>query len=152
MLGMVGFIGFFVYYAGLDRPEIETVEIEIQKVELLDVNSIESRIKLKVTFLVTNPSEQTYTVPVISYNLFANGKQIGKGTHNTLDIPMTGRATFYSDTAIGLSDFLEIKSSPEIADEYNAIVSGEDVEFSADGVLTVETAWSFIEIDFQTYE
>ena len=71
---------------------------------------------------MTNPSEQTYTVPVISYNLFANGKFIGKGTHSTLDIPMTGRATFYPDQSLGLSDFLEVKSTPEIADEYNAIV------------------------------
>ena len=152
MVILAGFIGFFVYYAGLDRPEIERVEIEIEKVELLDVNSLANRIKLKVTFLVTNPSEQTYTVPVISYNLFANGQYIGKGTHSTLDIPMTGRATFYPDKSIGLPDFLEVTSTPEIAEVYNSIISGEDVVYTATGVLTVETAWSFFEIDFQTYE
>ena len=152
IIGLFGFMGYYVYYASLDNPHLELAEIELQKVELLDVNSIEDEIKLKVTFLVKNPGEKAFTVPVISYNLFANGKQIGNGAYSTEDIAMPGRAAFFPGTEIGLSTFILINSSPEIADEYNAIVSGEDVEYGADGLLTIETAWSIVEKEFQTYE
>jgi hypothetical protein len=152
IVGLLGLMGFFVYYASLDNPQLELAEIELQNVELVDVNSLESRIKLQVTFLIKNPSEKTFTVPVISYNIFANGKQIGKGAYSTEDIAMPGRAAFYPGSEIGLKNFIQINLSPEIVDEYNAIVAGEDVEYEADGLLTIETAWSIVEKEFQTYE
>ena len=152
IIGMFGFMGYYVYYASLDNPQLELAEIELQNVELLDVSSTENTIKLKVTFLVKNPSEKTFTVPVISYNLFANGKQIGESAYSTEDIAMPGRVIFVPGTEIGLSSIIQINSSPEISDEYNAIVSGEEVEYDADGLLTVETSWSIVEKEFQTYE
>lgn len=152
LIGLLGLLGFFVYYASLDNPQLELAEIELSNVELVDVNSLENKIKLQLTFLIKNPGEKTFTVPVISYNIFANGKQIGKGAYSTEDIAMPGRAAFYPGSEIGLKNFIEINSSPEIVDEYNAIVSGEDVQYDADGQLTIETAWSIIEKEFQTYE
>ena len=66
-------MGGFVYYASLDNPQLEQVEIELSNVELLDVNTVENRASLQTTFLVKNPSEKTFTVAVITYELFANG-------------------------------------------------------------------------------
>ena len=145
-------MGYYVYYASLDNPSLELAEIELQQVELLDVNTDDNEIKLRVTFLVKNPGEKAFTVPVISYNLFANGKLIGEGAYSTEDIAMPGRATFLSGTEIGLSSLIQIKFSPEISDEYNAIVTGNNVEYDAEGLLTIETTWSIVEKEFQTYE
>jgi len=149
---MFGFMGYYVYHASLDNPSLELAEIELQQVELLDVNTDDNEIKLRVTFLVKNPGEKAFTVPVISYNLFANGKLIGEGVYYTEDIAMPGRATFLSGAEIGLSSLIQIKFSPEISDVYNALASGEDVEYDADGLLTIETTWSIVEKEFQTYE
>ncbi len=68
--GLLAIMGGIVYYASLDIPQLEQVEIKLSDVELLDVNSIENRAELKVTFLVKNPSEKTFTVSFISYELF----------------------------------------------------------------------------------
>jgi len=143
-------MGGFVYYASLDVPQLELAEIELQSVELIDVNSFENTIQLKVFFLIKNPSEKTFTVPFISYDLIANGKPIGQGSYSTQDIAMPGRAAFYPGSEIALPNSIQINFSPEIEDEYNAIVSGEDVVYNANGQLTIETAWSIIDKEFQS--
>jgi len=43
-------MGGFVYYASLDIPELELIEIKLDNVELLDVNSVENKVKLRTTF------------------------------------------------------------------------------------------------------
>jgi hypothetical protein len=40
--------------------------------------------------------------------------------------------------------------SDTITEEYKAITSGENVEYSVKGVITVETAWSLIEKEFES--
>jgi len=150
MGGLFALLGGFVYYASLDNPELEKAEIELSSVELVDVNSIESRAKLKVSFLVTNPSDKTVTVPLISYNLKANGIDLGSGSYSTTDIAMPGRAAFYPDASIELHNIFKLVNSDQISDEYAAIVSGQDLTYEAEGTMTVESAWSIIEKDFVT--
>ena len=67
--GLLVIMGAIVYYASLDNPELEQVEIKLSNVELIDVNSIENQAKLEITFLVKNPSDKTFTVAIISYEL-----------------------------------------------------------------------------------
>ena len=33
---------------------------------------------------------------------------------------------------------------------YNKIVSGQPIQYSATGMMTVESAWSIVELDFDT--
>ena len=103
--GMLALMGFIVFYGSLDVPEIETTEIELHSVEVIEVNTIENRAKLEVAFLVKNPSEKTFTIPLISYDLYANGKHIGVGQYSTQDIAMPGRAAFYPGAEIPLKNF-----------------------------------------------
>jgi LEA14-like dessication related protein len=124
--------------------------IELQEVELIDVNSIENRAMLKVTFLVANPGEVTVTVPVISYRLYADGSEIGSGAYSTEDVAMPGRAAFYPDAEIPLKNKLTIVMSEMSETVYNKIVSGQAVQYSATGQMTVESAWSIVELDFDT--
>jgi len=90
--GLFAFMGGIVYYSTFDIPELEKSEIELYSVEVIEVNNFENYISLKTTFLVKNFGEKTVTVPVISYQFFANGKFIGTSNFSAEDIPLTGRA------------------------------------------------------------
>ena len=140
----------FVYYASLDNPELEKVEIELVDVELVDVNSIENRAELKATFLVKNPGEKTFTVSDISYELFANGKNLGTGQYSTADIAMPGRAAFLPGQEIPLTNNFRLILSDNNVEEYRAITSGEQMKYSVEGVIVLETAWSLVEKEFQS--
>ncbi len=148
--GLFAMMGGFVWYASLDNPQLELAEIELQSVEVISVNTIEDSAKLQITFLVKNPSEKTFTVPIISYDLYADGVKIGATSYSTADIAMPGRAAFYPDTEIPLKNFFQLFRSEVNSDIYQTIVNGENVEFSAKGIITVETAWSLVEKEFQS--
>jgi LEA14-like dessication related protein len=148
--GLLAIMGGIVYYASLDNPQLEQVEIELFDVELIDVNSIENRAKLQTTFLVKNPSEKTFTVSIIAYELFANGDSIGIGQYSTQDIAMPGRAAFYPGSEIPLKSSFQLVLSDVNAQEYQSITRGESVQYSVKGIITTETAWSLVEKEFQS--
>jgi len=148
--GLFALMGFFVYYASLDNPDLEKIEIELANVELFDVAPIDNRARLEVTFLVKNPSEKTFTVPLITYELFANGTSIGKGQYSTEDIAMPGRAAFYPGSEIPLKSKISIVNSESYEHLFRAIVNFEYVSFSVEGEITAQTAWSLIEKEFQS--
>jgi hypothetical protein len=148
--GLLALMGGIVYYSSLDIPLLELAEIKLAKVEVVDVNSIENRVRLETTFLVKNPSDKTFTVPLISYELFANGKSLGTGQYSTEDIAMPGRAAFYPGVEIPLKSPFQFVLSDTITEEYKAIAGGENVQYSVKGMITVETAWSLIEKEFQS--
>ena len=66
IVGLLALMGGIVYWGSLDIPEIETTEIELQSVEVIQVNTIENTAKLQVSLLVKNPGKKTFTVPIIS--------------------------------------------------------------------------------------
>lgn len=148
--GLLAMMGGIVYYASLDNPQLEQVEIRLDSVKIIDVNKIENTAKLEVTFSVKNPSEKTFTVPVISYQLFADGTLLGSGQYSTEDISMPGRAIFYSGVEIPLKNtFVLVKSNVD-SGIYDSVTNGDITNFSAEGSITTETSWSVIEKEFQT--
>ena len=148
--GMFALMGVIVWYASLDNPELEQVEIKLSNVEVLDVNKIENTAKLQVTFLVKNPSEKTFTVPLIGYKLFADGQLLGSGQYSTEDVSMPGRAVFYSEAEIPLKNIFVLNKSNVNSETYQAILDGNITSFAAEGVITTETSWSMIEKEFKT--
>lgn len=148
--GMLALMGGIIFYGSLDVPEIETTQIELQSVEVVEVNTIENRAKLEVVFLIKNPGDKTFTVPLISYDLFANGKHVGVGQYSTEDIAMPGRAAFYPNSEIPLTNFFNLVKTEANSDIYQMIVDGNDIQYSVEGNITVETAWALIEKDFQS--
>lgn len=146
--GLLALMGFFVLYASFDNPELEKATIQLQDVKVIDVNTIDNTAKLQVTFLVGNPSEKTFTVPVISYDLYANGESLGSGVYSTEDVSMPGRAAFYGGAEIPLKNIFQLTKATVNDEIYDAIVNGEDVDFTANGMITVETSWSLIEKEF----
>lgn len=147
---MLALMGGIVYYASLDNPQLEKVEIELSDVRVREVNTVENRAKLDVTFLVKNPSEKTFTVPVISYKLFADGVLLGSGQYSTEDIAMPGRAVFYSGSEIPLKNTFSLNRSDDNAGAYDAVLGEQVASFLAEGSITTETSWSLIEKEFTT--
>lgn len=147
--GLLAMMGGFVYYASLDNPELEKVEIGLDGVRVIDVNTVEDTAKLEVTFMVANPSDKTFTVPVISYDLEANGMPLGSGVYSTEDVSMPGRAAFYAGVEIPLKNTFKLAKSAVDDGLYDAIVSGQEgIEYDATGMITVETSWSIVEKEF----
>ena len=148
--GLLALMGGFVFYASLDNPSLQQAKIELQSVEVINVNTVDNLAKLQISFLIKNPSEKTITVPLINFKLFANGEYIGTGQYSTVDIAMPGRVVFMPDSEIPLKTTLSIARSDVKSDIYQAIIDEKNIEFSAEGIITIETSWSLVEKEFQS--
>ena len=146
---LFAFMGGIVYYSTFDLPELEKSEIELYSVEVIEVNNFENYIILKTTFLILNHGEKTVTVPVISYQFFANGEFMGTSNFSSEDIPLTGRALLISGTEVPFTTKIKINLTEENENEYMKIANGERVVYSADGLYTIETAWQVIDVEFK---
>ena len=147
---MLGMIGFFVWYASLDNPELEKVEIDLMGVEVGSINKVENTAELKINFLVTNPSEKTFTVSLINYELYADGQYLANGQYSTADIPMPGRAIFHSGAQIPLENSIELQKSEVSNEIYQAVLDDKINSFTAKGIITTESAWSLVEKEFES--
>ncbi len=148
--GLLGLMGAIVWYGTLDTPELEQVEIELTDWEVISVNKIENTAKLNVTFLVKNPSEKTFTVSLITYQLYADGKLLGSGQYSTADIPMPGRAIFSSGSEIPIKNTLELNKSEVNNEIYQAVLDDTISSLRAQGVITIESSWSIAEKEFDS--
>jgi len=142
------FVGFYIY-ASLDNPQLEMAKLELVDVKVLETNSIDKRATLEITFLVTNPSEKTFTIPSINYELFVNNKDVGNGEYSTEDIAMPGRAAIYAGNSVELSSKFNLVYTDQIANEYSIIINGEQASFRAKGIASIESAWSIVEKPFE---
>ena len=150
ILALLGMMGGGVYYASLDNPKLEQAVVELSGVELRDVNTIENRATMTVTFLVENPSDLTFTIPLIAYELYGDGISLGSASYSTQDVAMPGRAAFYPGTEIPLKNKFSFVLTDVNETVYDKIVTGQSVEYSAKGMVTVESAWSIVEMNFDT--
>jgi len=148
--GLFAFLGGIVYYSTLDFPELEKSELELVSVDVVEIDSISNRMYLKLIFGVTNYGERTVTVPVISYELFANGKSLGSSSYDVSDIPMTGRALMLSGMQVPLVGEMTVNLTDDIKDVYEAIAAGESLDYRVTGQYTIETAWQVIDIQFDS--
>lgn len=148
--GVLALMGGIIYYASLDNESLEQAEIELGSVSLVDVNTITNQAKFKVDFLVSNPSEKTFTVASIGYQLYGDGILLGSGQYSVVDIALPGRAVFYSGATIPLSSTFVLEKSAVGEDVYEDMIDGRISDFSAEGILTTQTSWSTIDKDFRT--
>ena len=147
--GLFVLMGSIVYYASLDNPILEQAEIQLTKIELLSIDSALNQAKLKTEFTIHNPTEKTFTIPIISYELFVNGKSLGTGSYSTEDISMPGRAAFFPNSTIPLPSIFYITLDDNNTQEYNQIIDEDPTEFSVKGMVTIETAWTLVEKNFE---
>jgi len=147
---MIAFRGGIVYYSTLDFPEFEKSELELLSVDVVDIDSIEIRMYLELVFGVSYYGERTVTVPVISYELFANGKSLGSSSYDVLDIPLNGRALMLSGMQVPLVGEITINLSDDINDVYEAIAAGESLDYRVTGQYTIETAWQVLDVQIDS--
>lgn len=145
---LLALMGGFVLYASLENPELEKIEIELQSVDVTDINSVDNKVELQVTFLIKNPSTKTFTISLINYELFGNEELIGTGQYSTADIALPGRAVFYQGVEIPLKSKLVITQNSDNLDIYQSIIDEKKLDFTVKGIVTVETSWSLIEKEF----
>lgn len=143
-------MGAIVYYASLDNEKLEQVEIELASVELGDINMISGQAKFDVTFLVKNPSDKTFTVSLIRYQLYGDGKLLGSGQYSTTDIALPGRAVFYPDAEVPLKNMFTLYKTEDNEEIYEDAIEGRIISFSAEGIITAESSWSTIEKEFKS--
>ena len=148
--GVLAMMGGIVYYASLDNVELEQAEIELASVELRDISKINNQAKFDVTFLVKNPSEKTFTVSLIGYQLYGDGELLGSGQYSTADIALPGRAVFYPGAEVPLKNTFVLSKSEVNSDIYQAAIDNKITSFEAEGSLTTETSWSVTEKEFKS--
>jgi len=148
LAGVLAMMGGIIYYASLGNVELEQVEIELQSVELLNNDTINDKIKLNVTFLVKNPSDTTFTVSVIEYNLYNNGVLLGLGKYSTEDVSMPGRASFFPNTEIPLSNIFVLNKA-DVESEILDLVDGTN-NFNVEGKIITQNTWTTIEKEFKS--
>jgi len=148
--GLFAFMGAIVYYSTLDFPELEKSELDLLSVDVVEIDSIENRIFLKIIFGITNNGERTVTVPEISFELFANGQSLGSSSYSISDIPMTGRVLLTSGLQVTVPGEITINLTDDNKDIYEAIAAGESLGYRVIGQYTIETAWQVIDIQFDS--
>jgi LEA14-like dessication related protein len=150
LAGCLALMGGIFYYGNLDSVEIEQVEIELTNVELRDVDTINNQAKFDVTFLVKNPSDKTFTVPLIEYQLYGDGILLGSGQYSTVDISMPGRAGFFPDVELPLKNVFVLEKSKVNSELYQDAIENKINSFSAEGSITTQSSWMTIEKEFKT--
>ena len=148
--GVLAMMGGIVYYASLDNASLEQAEIKLASVELMDVSNINNQAKFDVTFLIKNPSEKTFTVSQIGYQLFGNGELIGSGQYSAIDVALPGRAVFYPGAEVPLKSKLTLSKSEVNSEIYDDMINNRITSFMAEGSITTETSWSISEKEFKS--
>ena len=148
--GVFALMGGIVYYASLDNVDLEQVEIELASVKLKEINTIDNQAKFEVTFLVKNPSDKTLTVSIIDYQLYGDSVLLGPGLYSTTDISLPGRAMFYPGAEVPLKNTFVLSKSEVNSKIYEKAVNEKITNFTSEGNITTQTAWSEIDKDFTT--
>ena len=148
--GLFAFLGGMVWFSTLDFPELEKSELDLLSVDVVEIDSIENRIFLKIIFGITNHGERTVTVPEISFELFANGRSLGSSSYSISDIPMTGRVLLTSGLQVTVPGEITINLTDDNKDIYEAIAAGESLDYRVTGQYTIETAWQLLDLQFDS--
>ena len=147
LVGVFAMLGGIIYYASLGNSDLEQVEIELQSVEIIKDSFLKDQVKFHVTFLVKNPSDTTFAVSKIEYNLYNNGVLLGLGKYSTEDISMPGRASFFPGNEIPLTNIFVLDKANVESEIFNIIKNGPN-NFSAEGKITTQNTWTISEKEF----
>ncbi len=150
VVGLFAMMGGFFYYGSLDNVPLEKVEIKLTNVELRDISSIDNQARFDVTFLIKNPSDKTFTISQIEYQLYNDEILLGSGLYSTTDITLPGRAAFFPGTEIPLKNIFVLNESEVDSEIYQAAIQNKIDSFSAKGIITVQSSWITVEKEFKT--
>ena len=148
IVGVLGLMGVIVYYASLDNVSLEQVEVKLADVILREAG--ENEAKFVVTFLVKNPSEKTYVVPVIAYQLYGDDVLLGSGKYSTEDVALPGRAQIFGGAEVPLKNTFILNKDEINSEIYQSVINDEITNFIAEGIIITQSTWSVAETEFRT--
>ncbi|HJM79262.1 MAG TPA: hypothetical protein QF656_01820 [Nitrosopumilus sp.] len=148
IVGVLGLMGGIVYYASLDNESLNQVNVELADVVLREVEDNEA--KFIVTFLIKNPSEKIYVVPIIEYKLYGNDVLLGSGKYSTEDVALPGRAQIFAGGEVPLKNTFILDKSEINSEIFQSMIKNEITDFVAEGIITTQSTWSVAENEFRT--
>ena len=148
IVGVLGLMGVIVYYASLDNVSLEQVEVKLADVAL--IKATENEAKFVVTFLVKNPSEKTYVVPVIAYQLYGDDVLLGSGKYSTEDVALPGRAQIFGGAEVPIKNTFILTKDEINSEIYQSVINNEITNFIAEGTIITQSTWSVAETEFRT--
>jgi LEA14-like dessication related protein len=148
IVGVLALMGGIVYYASLDNVSLEQVEVKLADVTLREAGDNEA--KFVVTFLVKNPSEKIYVVPVIEYQLYSNDVLLGSGKYSTEDVALPGRAQIFAGGEVPLKNTFILNKSEVGSKIYQSMINNEAINYVAEGMIITQSTWSVAENEFRT--
>ena len=134
-----------VILATLTAPDINSITIELSKVEVGDITN-DKTIPLNVFFNIHNPTDKAMTTSKIDYNLIADGESVGQGFLSYEDIPLNGRPQLSPGLTTTLKSTLELNQSNLNSDIFRIINNAqatEQIKWNVEGVAQIESAFSF---------
>ncbi len=146
--GVLALMGGIVYYASLDNVSLEQVEVELADVILREAG--ENEAKFFVTFLVKNPSEKIFVVPVITYQLYGDDMLLGSGKYSTEDVALPGRAQIFAGAEVPIKNTFILNKSEVGSEIYQSMINNEIMNFMAEGMIITQSTWSVVETEFRT--
>ncbi len=149
IVGVFAMMGGIVYYASLDNSELSQARIELTNIEFMDENTKDEP-RFNVTFLINNPSDTTFTVSLIQYDLYADGILLGSGQYSTMDVSMPGRASFFPGTEIPLKNIFVLSKSEVEPEIFQDVINNNVKKFTAEGIITTQNTWTTIEKEFKS--
>lgn len=148
IVGCLGLMAGIVYYASLDNVSLEQVEVELTDVTLRV--SGENEAKFFVTFLVKNPSEKIFVVPVITYQLYGDDMLLGSGKYSTEDVALPGRAQIFGGAEVPIKNTFILNKDEINSEIYQSVINNEITNFIAEGMIITQSTWSVAETEFRT--
>lgn len=148
--GVFGLMGAIFFYSTLDYAALESAEINLIDVEIINLNETKDQAKISVTFLITNTSDKTITVGMIDYKILIDGDEFGEGQYSAMDVALPGRAVFSPNEQIPLKSTMIVEKSESNSENFEKLVNNGVIEISAEGILTTQTTWTVAETEFST--
>jgi hypothetical protein len=125
-------------------PDLNKINITIQKIELNGAPQQNKTTYLNVFFNINNPTSQALTTSRIDYALSANGNSFGNQTISYIDIPVNGRPQLLADRDTVIRS--TIKVTPENEDLYDSLINNNqtlnNLDWKVEGTAIIESGFS----------
>jgi LEA14-like dessication related protein len=132
--------------ATFSAPNINSITIELSKVEVRNIANDNKSISLDLFFNVHNPTDKAMTTSKIEYNLTADSESLGQGVVSYEDIPLNGRPQLLPGLTTTLQSTIELNQSNVNSDIFRVITNAEaakQIKWKVEGVAQIESAFSF---------
>jgi len=153
-VGVAAIFAGLITFTGLEEREIApniTVTLEDVKMKRIDRDNPDLMF-LQVDLSISSRHHQTLVLSKIDYEMYANERQVGRGSLSLEDIPLTGRAPLFPGSSTTLPSEMQLRKSPEVMEIWEKLSNNdtEDVTWRAEGVAQIESAISIADVNFNS--